>query len=69
MSKILKLQMLLFSFFVFLILPLSHIFKNELTDFTLGFCEGISCVFIIIWSIYLVYCIIKRKTHTIFKIY
>jgi hypothetical protein len=44
-----------------LIFSLSSIFRNQLTDFSLGFCEGISIVFILIGFTYKCWCIAKRK--------
>jgi hypothetical protein len=61
MNKRFQFVMLLFSALGYLILSLSHILKSSLSDFTFGFCEGISFVFIIVWGIYMCYCLMKKK--------
>ena len=44
------------------IFSLSSIFRNELSDFALGFCEGVSVVLILISSaIYLIRYFVKKK--------
>ena len=43
-----------------LLLSLSRIFRNSLTDFGLGFCEGLSVTAIVIGSIYFCWCLIHR---------
>lgn len=40
---------------------LSSIFRNELSDFALGFCEGVSIVLILGSAIYLVRYFVKKK--------
>ncbi|EPY2286006.1 hypothetical protein FDB88_01085 [Clostridium sporogenes] len=61
MNKKFQFIMLLISALGFLTLSLSHIFRYSLTDFTLGFCEGLSLVCIITWGIFMCYCFIKKK--------
>lgn len=53
--------MMLISVVGYLTLSLSHIFRYSLTDFTLGFCDGLSFVCIITWGIFMFYCFIKKK--------
>lgn len=43
------------------IFSLSSIFRNELSDFALGFCEGVSIVLILGSAIYLVRYFVKKK--------
>ena len=43
------------------IFSLSSIFRNELSDFALGFCEGVSIVLILGSAIYLVRYFVKMK--------
>ena len=43
------------------IFSLSSIFRNELSDFTLGFCEGVSVVLILSSAIYLIRYFVKKK--------
>ena len=43
------------------IFALSSIFRNELSDFALGFCEGVSIVLILGSAIYLVRYFVKKK--------
>lgn len=40
---------------------LSSIFRDKLSDFTRGFCEGISLVFILVGFIFMCWCAIKKK--------
>lgn len=61
MNKKFQFIMLIISALGFLTLSLSHIFRNHITDFTLGFCEGLSCVCIISWGLYMSYCFIRKK--------
>lgn len=58
-----RLQYIMFACFWLglLILSLSSIFRHSLTDFTLGFCEGVSFSLIVIGFIYLFWCFIKKK--------
>lgn len=44
-----------------LIFSLSSIFRYSLTDFALGFWEGISSVFMVTWIIYFSWCLAKKK--------
>lgn len=44
----------------------SLLFRSQLSDFALGFCEGISIVFIIVGIFYMGWCI--RKKENPFKI-
>lgn len=44
------------------IFPLSSIFRNELSDFALGFCEGVSVVLIVGSAIYLIVHFMKKKS-------
>jgi hypothetical protein len=44
-----------------LIFVLSSIFRNSLTDFALGFCEGISIVGMTTGFIYFCWCFAKKK--------
>lgn len=39
----------------------SSIFRSHLSDFALGFCEGVSIVFIIFGIFYMGWCIAKKK--------
>lgn len=43
------------------IFALSSIFRKELSDFALGFCEGVSIVLILGSAIYLVRYFVKKK--------
>ena len=43
------------------IFPLSSIFRNELSDFDFGFCEGVSVVLILSSAIYLIRYFVKKK--------
>ena len=40
---------------------LSGIFRHQLSDFALGFCEGMSVVFMLSSAIYLAWYFIKKK--------
>lgn len=40
---------------------LSSIFRKELSDFALGFCEGVSVVLILSSAIYLIRYFVKKK--------
>jgi len=66
MNKKIQFMMLLISALGFLILSLSSIFRYSLTDFALGFCEGISVVFIAAWGVYMVFCFVRK--HDPYKI-
>jgi len=44
------------------IFSLSSIFRNELSDFALGFCEGVSVVLIVGSAIYLIVHFMKKKS-------
>lgn len=48
----------LIGLFVF---SLSSIFRHQLTDFELGFCEGVSIVCILTGFIYFCWCFAKKK--------
>jgi hypothetical protein len=61
MNKNFKGVTLLLYLLGFLIFSLSIIFRARLTDFELGFCEGISIVFIVAGFIYMCWCIFKGK--------
>lgn len=43
------------------IFALSSIFRKELSDFALGFCEGVSVVLILSSAIYLIRYFVKKK--------
>lgn len=43
------------------VLIFSIILRNSLSDFSRGFCQGFSIMFLSIWSMYLCYCVIKKK--------
>jgi len=60
MSK--KLKILILSFYAsgLLLLSVSSLLKHNLTDFWLGFCEGISLVFIILGSAYVIWILINK---------
>jgi len=40
---------------------LSSIFRDSLSDFAKGFCEGLSIVFILAGFIYMCWCVVKKK--------
>jgi hypothetical protein len=61
MNKNFKFMMLLFYALGFLIFSLSSTFRGRLTDFELGFCKGVSFVFIVTGFIYTWWCIFKGK--------
>jgi hypothetical protein len=61
MNKKFKFMTLLLYLLGFMIFSLSNIFRTRLTDFELGFCEGISIVFIVAGFIYMCWCIFKKK--------
>ncbi|MDF2819857.1 MAG: hypothetical protein K0R15_298 [Clostridiales bacterium] len=44
-----------------LTLSLSSMFRDNLSDFAMGFCEGVSVVFIFIGLIYFGWCIYNKK--------
>ena len=62
MNKRLQYMTLIISGLGYLIFSLSSIFRHSLTEFTLGFFEGVSLVFIATWAIYMCYCIVKKKS-------
>ena len=43
------------------VFALSRIFRKELSDFALGFCEGVSVVLILSSAIYLIRYFVKKK--------
>lgn len=43
------------------VFALSSIFRKELSDFALGFCEGVSVVLILSSAIYLIRYFVKKK--------
>jgi len=47
------------------ILSMSRIFDDKLTDFQLGFCEGLSVSLVVIGTLFIVWCTIKK--HNPFK--
>ena len=59
--KRLKLFMLICCALGLLTLSLSSIFRHQLSDFAVGFCEGVSIVFIIVGIFYMGWCIGKKK--------
>ena len=59
--KRLKLFMLISFALGLLTLTFSSIFRHQLSDFAVGFCEGVSIVFIIVGIFYMGWCIGKRK--------
>ncbi|SHK73250.1 hypothetical protein SAMN02745163_04363 [Clostridium cavendishii DSM 21758] len=61
MKKRFQYFMLIISLIGYLFFCLSKIFRNDLSDFTLGFCEGSSVVFIVSWGIYMILCLVKGK--------
>lgn len=58
-----RLQMLLISCNAlgYLVFSFSRIFRDSLSDFARGFCDGSSIVCITIGTAYLVWCAVKRK--------
>lgn len=48
-------------------ISLSSIFRNELSDFALGFCEGVSVVLILSSAIYLIRYFVKRNLNNPYK--
>ncbi len=44
------------------VFSLSSIFKNGLSDFALGFCEGVSVMMILSSAIYLIVYFVKKKS-------
>lgn len=61
MNKIFQYVMLTCMALGYLIYSMSRIFRDYLTDFWLGFCEGLSMVFIISGFIYVCWCLAKKK--------
>ena len=61
MKKRLKLFMLICYALGLLTLLVSIIFRHQLSDFAVGFCEGVSIVFIIVGIFYMGWCIGKKK--------
>ena len=45
----------------FIVLSLSSIFREKLSDFALGFCEGLSVALILVGFVYVVYCLAKGE--------
>lgn len=60
-KKRLKLMILLFQAIGFVIFAFSSIYKDQMTDYAFGFARGISIVFILTGTIYIIYCAVKRK--------
>ena len=44
-----------------ILLIISRIFRHSITDFTRGFCEGFFIVSMILWLIFVFYCLLKKK--------
>lgn len=61
MNKNLQLIMLTTFGLGLLIFTLSNLFKGYLPEFILGFCEGMSIVFIISGCLYLCCCFVKKR--------
>lgn len=61
MNKKFQISMMIFSSLGYIVLALSRLLRNVLTDFSLGFCEGFSVVLIVIWFFYMCYCFLKKK--------
>ena len=61
MNKNLRFAIILSYWLGLLIYTLSSIFRDYLTDFTLGFCEGISVSLMVIGVIYFGWCLAKKK--------
>ena len=61
MSRKVQYMMLLSLALGLVIFTLSSIFRNYLTDFQLGFCEGVSIVFLVVGFIYMGWCFINKK--------
>ncbi|SDB91619.1 hypothetical protein SAMN05216323_100922 [Williamwhitmania taraxaci] len=60
-----RLQILILSFYAsgLLIKSLSSIYRDEMSKMILGFCEGISLVFILLGFAYMCWCLAKNRTH------
>lgn len=43
------------------ILAFTRLFGANMNQFTLGFCEGISVLFIVVWGIYMLYSVFKGE--------
>lgn len=56
-----RILMLVFYFVGMSVSVLSSIFRRSLSDFTLGFFEGMSIVLILLGFIYMVWCLAHRK--------
>jgi len=61
MSKRLKILILSFYATGLLLFSVSSMLRHNLTDFWLGFCEGISLVFILLGSAYMIWSLINKK--------
>ncbi|MTI71861.1 MAG: hypothetical protein FH751_16555 [Firmicutes bacterium] len=61
MNKRLHFMMLLCFGLGNLIFVLSSIVRHSLTDFMLGFCEGLYIVFMCTWFIDMCWCFVKKK--------
>lgn len=61
MKKGFQYFMLIIALIGYLIFCLSKIFRNDLSGFTLGLCDGLYFVFIVSWGIYMCWCAVKRK--------
>jgi hypothetical protein len=60
-SKIFKYEILIGYMAGMLTLSLSSIFRDSLSDFARGFCEGFSLVTILAGFIYMCWCVVKKK--------
>lgn len=60
-KKRLKLFMLICFALGLLTLLFRILFRHQLSDFAVGFCEGVSIVFIIVGIFYMGWCIAKKK--------
>lgn len=49
-----------------LVLAFSRIFLSYLSDFARGFCEGFSLTLIVIGTVYIVWCLAKKKNPYVF---
>jgi len=60
-SRIFKYEIMIGYSIGLLTFSLSSIFRNSLSDFAKGFCEGFSLDTILAGSIYMCWCFIKKK--------
>jgi hypothetical protein len=60
-NKKFQIMVLLFYSLGLMIFSISSIFRDSLTNFELGFCEGISMVFIVTGVIFMGLCIFKKE--------